>query len=319
MRSIGATATAFQAWAHSAESGYKRSTKSNVTQAVNELLGRPYLPARPLAKLDVKVLYLLQQNMARRSLARATVDGRVKWIKAMVRWAAQAPRFWTTPEHYRSLHDLVPKLKPHRSAATETSPVAACSASLFAAVIGSLDGSEPGVTPPWVSAVAWSQRLTATRPREVCTLRWSWVDRDGPALAGTRLWVARVPLDAHKMGWKNRERVFLIGPQAQNLLDRWRARTRKIDDVVFPGRRIGQSITVSGYRRKMTDCCDGAGMDRVTPRQIRKLGAQDFADAGGISAAKEQLGHGDEATTMVYARLTAQSMPAAAKAVAMVG
>lgn len=97
MRTIGAVARAYQSWAIGAEPNYRPSTRLNIQQAVNELLSRPHLPHWPLERLTARLLWHLQMDMARRGLARTTIECRRKWLLNMIKFAEQPPRCWTPP------------------------------------------------------------------------------------------------------------------------------------------------------------------------------------------------------------------------------
>jgi integrase len=132
---------------------------------------------------------------------------------------------------------------------------------------------------------------------------------------------------------KTRDRIVLIGPQAQGVLLRYLA--RDAEDYCFrprdseakrraaqhtarvtplscgnrpgsvqtlkPKRSAGDCYPTASYRRAIHRACDIAKVDRWAPNQLRHAAATEVRRLYGLEAAQIVLGHSKADVTQVYA------------------
>jgi integrase len=146
--------------------------------------------------------------------------------------------------------------------------------------------------PQAVADMVRFQRLTGCRPHEVCDLRPCDVDRTGD------VWLY-VP-ESHKMEHKGRERVILIGPQAQAVLAPYLL--READGYCFrPAYGKSAKYLPNSYHGAIERACDRAGLQRWTPNRLRHSAATAIRARFGLEAAQVCLGHAQADVTQVYA------------------
>jgi len=161
------------------------------------------LPARDFGPL---ALQAVRDRIAASGVCRATVNGRVRRVRRMFRWAVARELIPETV--YRALC-TVEGLRAGESPARETDPVAPVADSVLEAIR------------PHVGRIVWSmielQRLTGMRPGEVVILRPADLE-----LRTTGPWLYRPA--THKTAHRGHDRIVRIGPAAQEVLAPFLAR-----------------------------------------------------------------------------------------------
>lgn len=215
-------------------------------------------------------LMAVREEMISANLARTTINGYVIRIRRMFKWGVAHERVPETV--YRALC-AVEGLKRGRCRARESAPVEPATEAQIEAVL-----REVG---PDVGAMIKLQLLTAMRPGEVVSLRGSDLDTRG------KVWVYAP--ERHKLTHLGRERVILLGPQAQ--------------EVVRPFLKPGQlfSHLRTSYARAIRRACKRAKVPVWSPNQLRHTAATRIRSEYGIEAARIILGHTTIDTTILYA------------------
>lgn len=131
--------------------------------------------------------------------SRTTINSTCACIKRMFKWGASHE---LVPAAVPQALATVPGLKKGRTAAREPEPVGPVADDV-------VDQTLPHL-PPVVADMVRFQRLTGTRPGEVCGIRPADVDRT------EQVWEYRP--ESHKTEHAGRSRVVFIGPQAQAIL-----------------------------------------------------------------------------------------------------
>ncbi len=275
-----------------------------------KLYGRT--PAADFGPLALKVV---RQNMIDAGLARTTINQRVNRVRRLFRWAAENEL--SPPSVYDALRAVSP-LKRGRTEAREPEPVRAVSDADIEATLPHL--------PAMVAAMVTVHRHTGMRTGELLGMRVADLD-----IAGD-VWEYRPP--HHKLTWRGRGRVVLIGPKAQAALrpyltaDReapiWspvrseaqrradasaRRRTplscgnkRGSNRKARPQRRPGGCYTTQAYNHAIKRACERAGVPIWHANQLRHTAATDLRRAAGIDVAGIVLGHDAKSNvTGVYA------------------
>jgi integrase len=176
---------------------------------------------------------------------------------------------------------------------------------------------------PALRAMAGLQRLTGMRPGEVLRLRACDLDVTGP------LWAYRP--GRHKTAWRGRDRVVVLGPQAQAVvrpflttdlqaylfspartMAEFRAEQRAARKTpvppsqrarakAAPRKRPGQRYTADRYAKAVAKACARAGVPHWSPNQLRHLYATEVRKRFGLEASQVALGHSRADVTQVYA------------------
>jgi integrase len=252
-------------------------------------------------------------------LARSTVNSQVGRIRRIFRWAVA--RQLISPHVITALASLEP-LKKGRCAARETTPIRPVADSVVETVLPHL--------PPLVADIVRVQRLTGSRPSEVCGMRGDEIDHAG------EVWAYRP--STHKTAHHGRERAIFIGPKAQAILkpyidgseggylfrpERSEARRNAIKNAVrttprwashapaaretrrrkrgIKRRTFSEHYSTDSYRRAITRACVTAGVSSFAPNQIRHTTATEIRKRFGLEAAQVVLGHSEAETTQIYA------------------
>ena len=162
------------------------------------------------AEFGPKSLKIFRESLCQQNLSRGYINASMSRIRRMFRWAAAEE---LVPIQTFQALSTVPGLRRGRGAARETGPVRPVADDVVEATLPYL--------PEVVADMVRVQRLTGMRPAEVCQLRPGDIDRSGD------VWLYR-PVE-HKTEHVGRDRVILIGPQAQQVL--WKFLVR--DSVTY--------------------------------------------------------------------------------------
>lgn len=169
---------------------------------------REWYGKTPAAEFGPLALKALRQRMIDADHSRGYVNAQISRIKRMFKWAVAEELI---PPMVSQGLAAVAGLRAGRSDARETSPVLP------------VEDKIVDETLPWMGPVVADmvrlQRLTGMRPAEVCLLRPCDIDRSND------VWVYR--LSTHKTEHHGKERNVFIGPQSQELLLRYLARSAK--------------------------------------------------------------------------------------------
>ncbi|MEX2171337.1 MAG: hypothetical protein WD851_18600 [Pirellulales bacterium] len=164
-------------------------------RCVKQLYGRT-----SAAKFSAAAVRAVRHQMVEAGLARSTINQNVSRIRRAFKWLAAEQLVPITV--YQTL-TVVDGLRSGRSEARETAPVLPVD---DATVKSTLE-----YVPEIPADMVQLQRLTGMRPTEVCILRPMDVD------CSSDVWTTYRP-ESHKTEHYGRERVILIGPQAQSIL-----------------------------------------------------------------------------------------------------
>lgn len=176
------------------------------------------------------------------------------------------------------------------------------------------------VVSPQIQAMIELQLLTGMRPDEVTIMRPCDIDQSGP------VW-SYVP-ESHKTEHLGIEKVILLGPKAQKILEPWLGREPEtylfsprevVEAALVSRRRNGQPPTPSkrgkqyksraprshyddeSYCQAVERACEKAGVPKWTPGQLRHNAGTRIRHRYGLEAARLVLGHRSMATTEIYA------------------
>ena len=179
------------------------------------------------------------------------------------------------------------------------------------------------VVSPQIHTMIELQLSTGMRPDEVTIMRPCDIDDTGD------VWTY-VP-ESHKMDHRDLERVILLGPKAQRILQPWLDREpvaylfspREVSEDALVRRRkntevvrtpIPRSARKASYTRMPRDhyddetycqaverACKKAGVPKWTPGQLRHNAGTTIRHKYGLEAARLVLGHRSASTTEIYA------------------
>lgn len=180
-------------------SGRQTSTYGNALQAIRAL--RPFDDTLA-SSFGPKKLGMIRDSEASAGRPRVGCNAILKHVRRVFQWA-EAQELVPRGTH-NSLKTVEP-LKKGRTVAPELPP------------IKPVDDEVVEATLPYLSEVVADmirfQRLTGARPGEVCSLRPADIDRSKPE------WKWQ-PVH-HKNSWRDADRVIMIGPRAQKLIQRY--------------------------------------------------------------------------------------------------
>ncbi len=245
---------------------------------------------------------------------RATVNANVSRLKRMFRWAAENELIPVTI--YQAVA-TVTGLKKGRSVAKEPKIVRPVGDA-------AIDAAIPYMPKP-IGTMVRLQRLTGSRPGELCILRPCDVDRDGD------VWCYKP--SSHKTEQHDIERRIFLGPRALEILRPWMDRepsafcfspaeevarqlaikhaARKThlkfgnrpgtNRKANPKRKPKERYTTASYRRAVERACKKAKIPVWTPNQLRHTRATELRRLHGLDAAQVVLGHSDAFVTQIYA------------------
>jgi integrase len=144
-------------------------------------------------------LMLVRDEMIAAGWCRNYVNRQIGRLKHVFKWAA---KFRLVPPSVREGLAAVEALRPHRSPARETAPVAPVAEDRVTAVLDHL-------APP-LRAMVELQALTGARSGELCIMRTIDVDTSGA------VWIYRP--STHKTAHRGHAREIRIGPRSQAVL-----------------------------------------------------------------------------------------------------
>ena len=241
-----------------------------------------------------KKLKQLQQQMVKDGLAQQTINGRIRRIKQVFDWGVSEEMVSVNvSQALRTVHGL----RIGKTAARAPQPKGPVS-------VAAVNAIKPLVTSP-VWAMIQFMLFTGCRPSEAVALKWSEINTTKPVWAYTP--------KHHKTSHKGKNRVIVIGPQGQQVLNAIREMSRS--DFVFDpqvgfeeyvrkafgdkakARKVGACYTKHGLNTAVRNACDKAGIPRWSPGQLRKTRATQARHDGDLETAQQILGHSSKQTT----------------------
>ena len=150
-------------------------------------------------------LMALQDHMIKQGNCRSYINFQIGRIKRAVRWGVS--RQLVPVEIYQALQ-TVTGLRKGKTEARESKPV-------LPVDDGTIELTIKHLPNPVIADMIRIQRLTGCRPGELMTIRPRDVQRD----KDNGVWLYYP--ESHKMQHKDRHRVIVIGPQAQQLLAKY--------------------------------------------------------------------------------------------------
>ena len=249
----------------------------------------------PASEFGPLALEAVRQQMIEAGNSRRYINQNIGRIKRMFRWGVSKELI--PVEAYQRLQ-TVTGLKKGKSKAVETATILPIDDASVEATIQHVNST--------VADMIRIQRLTGCRPGEVCSMKPASIDRSKEVW---QYWP-----ESHKMEHKERQRVVLIGPQAQAILTKY---LLKPDDEHCFLRRGKQPYKRLHYHQHITRGCDKAfpapdGMTadetdkwkkahRWAPNRLRHSAGTAIRTKFGIEASQVVLGHSKIETTQVYA------------------
>lgn len=319
-RLVSDVALAF--WGH-AEQHYRRAD-GTPTSEIEEYRGAIRVLAAlyadtPANEFGPLALQAVRRAMIEKGWCRTRVNQQVGRLKRLFKWAASQEL--VPGSVYQSLA-TVGGLQRGRTNARETEPIKPVAPEHVDAVL-------PYLTPT-VRAMVELQRLTGMRPGEVRAIKAADLDRSG------ELWHFRPA--AHKMSYRGRSKIILMGPKAQAVLTPFLF-GRKPDDYLFSAARAKQEraesrraarkskvqpsqicrakparslkrrprswFSAEGYGSAISRACEKAGVPHWHPNQLRHAFATEVRKRYGLEAAQVLLGHERADVTQIYAEKNA--------------
>lgn len=291
--------------------GKKTSSLDNAKQAIAALEPFEDLPAASFGPKKLKEMRALLVQQGRPRKGCNTI---VKAVKRLFRWAESEELVPAGSVH--SL-DSVEPLKKGRTTAPELPRVKPVHDAVIDATIKHL--------PRIVADMVRIQRLTGTRPGEVCRMRPCDIDRRG------KVWEYRPFKYKTEYLDDDADKVIPLGPKAQAIL-RWyldrpadafcfspqesegerhrEMRSRRKSKVQpsqqkrrkkNPKRPPRDRYDRDSYRRAVKRAAGRAKVESWTPHRIRHTAGTEVRREFGIEAAQTFLGHRDADITKVYA------------------
>lgn len=274
---------------------------SNMRDAVrplSKLYGET--PARDFGPLALRAV---RDEMVRSGLARGTVNARIHRVRRVFRWAASVELI---PASVAEGLRTVDGLKRGRSKAPETKAIAPVPIEHVEATLPHLSRA--------VAAMVRVQLLSGCRASEVCAMRGC------DLTPGPDVWEYRP--DEHKMGWRGKAKVILLGPRAVEVVKPFLG----LDPTAYlfdPRRTVAEFHATRpqarhsckarekhrprydrrAYRQAIVRACKRAGVPRWTPGRLRHSSATAIRARFGLEVAQAVLGHARADVTQVYAEI----------------
>jgi integrase len=265
----------------------------------------------PIIEFGPRRLKMVRDRMIASGMCRSNVNRQIHRIRRMFSWGVENEL--VDPQRYAALKE-VKALSQGRTEAVESEPVEPVAESAVTAV-------RPFLTRV-LCAMVDLQLLTGARPGEICLLR--------PADISVRTdgtWSYRPP--RHKTAWRGKERVIILGPQAQDVLrpfldrpadsycfspaeselERSLIRRRMRQTPMTPSqaarpapqRVLSDRYVKDSYGRAVRRACQLAKIDEWSPGQLRHTRATEIREKYGLEGVAAVLGHGDLKTSTIYA------------------
>lgn len=269
----------------------------------------------PAGEFGPKSLKRVQDRMIAEGICRNMVNQRTREIRHIWKWL-------TAEEHVEASvwHGLqaVSSIRPGYRDVRETDPIHPVPVEYVRLVIEK--------APPTIRAMIELQHLTGMRPGEVCSIRPVDIDMSG------KTWLYR-PV-RHKTSHLGRNRVVLIGPKGQRVIEPFLQRdveaylfspresrrqgfdacsTHRHQPVAEPrtGRRIGVRFKPQAYGHSIRSICKAHDIPHWSPNQLRHNMATRLRREFGLDIAQVVLGHSKADVTQMYAELDLQKAIAA--------
>jgi integrase len=255
-------------------------------------------------------LEAVRQQMIDEGNSRRYINGNVGRIKRMFKWAVAKELIPVAT--FQSLA-TVPGLKKGKSEAVDHPPVLPVPLEVVEATIKHAK--------PIIADMIRLQMLTGCRPGEVRSMKPVEVDRS------KAVW--RYTPGTHKMEHKDRDRVILIGPQAQAILLPYLVR-KEIDHCFL--KPNGDPYSRSDFYKHLNGACakafpapqgtTGEALEDWrrehcwAPNRLRHSRATIIREQYGLEAAQAVLGHSNADVTQIYAE---RDIEKAARIMAEVG
>lgn len=300
---------AWKLWEKYAGQHYRRADGSptgeaaNVAQAMNPVL--ELFVDLPVGEFGPKALKEARAVMIAGRLCVNVINARVRRIRHVFRWLVAEEL--VVPSVWHGLQALAP-LQPGRTPAPVSTPVRPVPEEHIWAIL-------PHV-PPTVAAMIQVQFLTGMRSMELCTMRPICLDTTAP------VWLYR-PVQ-HKTQHIGRERVILLGPKAQQIIQPFLKRDvtaflfspREAQKQRFlecathrhqpnrrprTRRRVGDRYTSQAYGVCIARVCRNQGIPHWSPGQLRHNAATRLRQEFGLDVAQIILGHSRADVTEIYA------------------
>lgn len=199
---------------------------------------------------------MLESSLSGRQLSRSAVNCYVRKLQLVFRRAASNTDL--VPAGVATNLSLLEPLKAGRSTAAERGKVMPV---MIPEVLSTLPHA-----PVVVADMARVQLLTGMRPGEICALKVSEIDRSG------KVW-KYVP-SHHKTLHAGKERIILIGPDAQEILQPYLDPSQSACFVaIHPRKAEPTRYRVDSYRNAIQRAAKRAGVPRWPPNQLRHTAA----------------------------------------------
>lgn len=223
-----------------------------------------------------------------RALKEASVKRRIAALKVFFRWLEREGIIEITPFHRLDLVVRLPKRLPRGISAEE-----------LRRLLEAID-SEPNKYSVLLLRLAITLLfVTGLRIGELIAIRLADLDQTEGVI--------------QVKGKGNRERrVYLVGRDLPNMLDRFLARRRRVagnaeELFINP---TGKPVTSQLIRRRLIKAGERAGLPRrITPHVLRHAAATHLVEAGvDIRFVQKLLGHASIATTQIYTQVSDNSL-----------
>jgi len=270
---------------------------------------------RPASEFGPLALQAVRQKIVDSGVCRDYVNKQVTCIKQMFKWAASQEL--VTADIFHALQ-TVSGLKKGRTEAPDHDPVEPVPEPDIEGALANLS--------PIIADMVRFERLTGSRPGEVCQIRPCDLDRSED------VWLYRP--ESHKTEHHGKQRVIPVGPKAQEILtpylDRredkycfspieakqWqldqRSKNRKTERSygnrpgpnrkANPKRQAKPHYTTDSYRKAIQRASERAKIDRWAPNQLRHNAATNVRAEFDLNSSRCILGHSDAKTAEIYAR-----------------
>ena len=156
-----------------------------------------------------------------------------------------------------------------------------------------------------LQAVVLVQWHTGARGGELLQARPCDIDRSG------EIWRYTVP--RHKGSWRGKNRVILLGREAQAVLAPL-LRTKRPEEFIFSPRDsrdqagVRESYDSNTYVRQVARAAQRAGVAHWSPHMLRHAYATRVRGVAGIEQCRILLGHASAVTSEIYAKADEESV-----------